>query len=266
MTQQQRWCSLSLLQEDELDVIEPMADAGDVPRLHTLLLGPIPPRSQRLYARSLAASGGWQLHPASAAVWGWLNLANGAFCGSGCELVALAGPAGGVGGPAAAAAAAGPQDRPAQQQPAGAKGEDGHGSAVGAEGQAAATLRGSCLSSLVPAAAAAAAEPAASEAASRGGTGASSQQIAAPVAANRGNRGNAPTWAGLALGVMAKVAASLEPVTAVLLRYAGKADRHRDEALLKDMREVRAGWARASPLWGAMGLRHPHAHVCSAHW
>jgi hypothetical protein len=38
---------------------------------------------------------------------------------------------------------------------------------------------------------------------------------------------------------MSRVGGALAPVTAVLRRYAGRADVKRDEALLKDIREVR---------------------------
>ena len=61
---------------------------------------------------------------------------------------------------------------------------------------------------------------------------------AASTAAADAAHGGA-TWGALALGVMGRVADALGPVVAVLLRYKGKADKQRDESLLKDTREVR---------------------------
>ncbi len=173
-------------------MIEPAADAGDLRQLHDLLLSHTPPRSQQLYRASLAASGGWQLHPASAVVWGWLNLANGAFCGSGAELVATqkGGEEGKGGGEMVANSSSG---------------DGGGGEAT--------------TSAAAPAAAPAAAET-----------------DKPPTAAD-----SSLTWVTLALGVMDRVAASLGLVTDVLLKFSGKADKQRDEGLIKDIREVRAG-------------------------
>jgi hypothetical protein len=243
-------------QEEELGGIEAAADAGDVARLHALLLGPRPPRSQQLYARSLAASGGWQLHPASAAVWGWLNLANSAFCGSGSELIALAGPAGGSGPTAATgdgAAAAGAAGAPGEQQQ--------EASAAGPSSNGLAASSGSASPVAAPVVAAAAGAGADAGPGTQSDAPGANGAVAAVAPGATDAPGGAPTWVGLALGVLRKVSEALAPVAAVLLRYAGKADRQRDEALLKDMREVgcrrwgagrgRSGRGRAARRWGA---------------
>ncbi|KIZ07908.1 hypothetical protein MNEG_0025 [Monoraphidium neglectum] len=195
-----------LFEEDEVEELEAAADDLDLPRVRALLLGR-PHRSQRLYARSLAASSGWQLHPASAAVWGWLNLANAAFCGTEEEPVSLReARQQGQRQQARLAADSGPVDNPGTSN-------SGAAAVEAASGQSQAVA------------------PAQQAAEAAGPSIAGKEGVSSAA-------GQALTWGGLAIEHMSRVGGALAPVTAVLRRYAGRADVKRDEALLKDIREL----------------------------